>query len=78
MEEQIMTITITELRTHLSKYLDLVKKEDIIVTKKGKIVALLSCPYSNKIKALRSLIGIAKNGNNITLKEIKEERICKL
>ena len=73
-----MTITITELRTHLSKYLDLVKKEDIIVTKKGKIVALLSCPYSNKIKALRSLIGIANNGNNITLREIKEERICKL
>lgn len=37
----IMIITATELKNGLGKYLHLVKEEDILITKNGKIIAKL-------------------------------------
>ncbi len=34
-----MTVTATELKAHLGKYLEMVRDEDIQITKKGIIVA---------------------------------------
>ena len=70
-----MTVTVTELKAHLGKYLKMVQDEDIQITKNGIIVAQLSSPQRNKLAALRSLIGIADNGTDISLDEIRDERL---
>ena len=70
-----MTVTATEFKTNLGKYLEIVYDEDILITKNGKVIAQLSKPQFNKLAALRSLVGIANNGTDISLNEVKEERL---
>ena len=72
-----MIVTATEFKTNLGKYLEIVYDEDILITKNGKIIAQLSKPQFNKLAALRSLVGIANNGTDVSLNEIKEERLQK-
>ena len=43
-EDKPMTITATELKKNLGKYLELVSNEDICITKNGKVIAVLSMP----------------------------------
>ena len=40
-----MSITATELKSNLGKYLMLAETEDIYITRNGKVVAKLSNPY---------------------------------
>ena len=42
-----MTITATELKNNLGKYLILAATEDIFITKNGKTIAKLTSPYQN-------------------------------
>ena len=70
-----MTVTATEFKTNLGKYLEIVLDEDIFITKNGKVIAQLSKPQFNKLAALRSLVGIANNGTDVTLNDIKDERL---
>lgn len=72
-----MTITATEFKNNLGKYLDMVLDEDILITKNGKVIAQLSKPQVNKLAALRSLVGIANNGTDIDEDEIKNERLSR-
>lgn len=53
-----MSITATELKTNLAKYLLLAATEDILISKNGKIIAKLCNPYQEKIDIANSLIGI--------------------
>lgn len=71
-----MTITSTELKQNLSHYLLLSQKEDVIITKNGKIIAKLVNPNLDKAALLRSLEGIIPS--DITLEEAMEERRLKL
>lgn len=52
-----MAITTDELKNNLEKYLLRATKEDIFITKDGKIVAKLTSPYQNKIDITKSLFG---------------------
>lgn len=70
-----MTVTATEFKTNLGKYLEIVLDEDILITKNGKVIAQLSKPQFNKLTALRSLVGIANNGTDITLNDVKDGRL---
>ena len=70
-----MSITTTEFRDNLGKYLTLAQKEDIYITRKGKIVAKLTNPYKTKVDLVDSLIGILPA--DITLEEAREERLRK-
>ena len=56
-----MTITATEFKLNLGKYLEMVDEEEIIITKNGKSIARLSKPESEKIALLDSLVGVAVN-----------------
>lgn len=67
-----MTISATELKQNLSKYMELSKSEDVIVTKNGKTLTVLTNPYMNKRKIVESLFGAAPG--NVTLEDAKEER----
>ncbi len=53
-----MSITATELKQNLGKYLLLSAKEDIYITKNGKIVAKLTNPNQNRVDIAKSLFGI--------------------
>ena len=48
-----MSITATELKMNLSKYLMLAEKEDIYITRNGKVVAKLTNPYLEESKKER-------------------------
>ena len=69
-----MVITISELRKHSNKYLKLVSKEEIYITKNGKLIAKLTKPDSSKTALLDGLIGLA-GSDNIDLESIKSERL---
>ena len=68
-----MSITATELKENLGKYLSLASEEDIFITKNGKVIAKLSSPYANLVETAKSLAGIIPA--DITLEEAREERL---
>ena len=68
-----MTITATELKINLGKYLKIVNNEDIFVKKNGKIIALFSNPNKNRFDILNSLEGIIPS--NVNEDNIKKERL---
>ena len=71
-----MSITATELKNNLSKYLQLSNTEDIFITRNGKVIAKLSNPHQDKVAAMKSLMGILPC--DITLEEAREERLSKI
>lgn len=71
-----MSITATELKNNLSKYLLLSATEDIFITKNGKIIAKLTNPFQDRVDIARSLFGLISS--DITLDEAQEERLNKI
>lgn len=67
-----MSITATELKLNLGKYLQMAEHEDIFITRNGKIVAKLSNPNADRIEMAKSLLGVIPA--DITLEEAKSER----
>ena len=67
-----MTITATELKRNLGRYLMLSATEDIFVTRNGKVISKLTEPFQERADAARSLFGILPG--DMTLDEAKEER----
>ena len=72
-----MTVTATEFKTNFGKYLDLLSKEDVFITKNGKVIAQVSQPHDEIEDLVNSLIGIAENGELQTLEDIRDERLKK-
>ena len=70
-----MIITATELRKNLGKYLNLLDDEEIIITKNGKEIAVLSKSENDKQSILKDLLGVINLDDNLTLESIKDERI---
>lgn len=68
-----MSITATELKNNLGKYLLLSATEDIFITKNGKIVAKLVNPHQNRVETAKSLFGILPEDAN--LEEARAERL---
>lgn len=71
-----MSITATELKINLSKYLVLAATEDIYITKNGKVICKLTSPFQDKVDTAKSLFGILPD--TITLEEAKEERLSNI
>ena len=70
-----MSITATELKLNLGKYLQMAEHEDIFITRNGKIVAKLSNPNADRVEMAKSLLGVIPA--DITLEEAKAEMSCK-
>ena len=68
-----MSITETELKLNLGKYLLLAATEDIFITRNGKVVAKLTNPYQDRVDMAKSLFGVLPA--DITLEEAQEERL---
>ena len=71
-----MSITATELKMNLGKYLMLAEKEDVYITKNGKVVAKLTNPFQDRVDMAKSLFGILPS--DITLEEARAERLSKI
>jgi prevent-host-death family protein len=71
-----MSITATELKTNLSKYLLLAATEDVYITRNGRTIAKLTSPYQNKLGTVDALFGSVPG--SITLDEAREERLSKI
>ena len=67
-----MTITATELKANLGKYLSLAATEDVFITQYGKVIAKLTNPFQNRVEMAESLFGILPQ--TMTLEEVKSER----
>jgi len=72
-EALTMSITVTELKLNLAKYLLLSATEDIYITKNGKIVSKLTNPFQERVDIAKSLFGILPA--DITLEEAQKERL---
>ena len=68
-----MSITATELKNNLSKYLILSSTEDVFITKNGKIIAKLTNPFQERVDIAKSLFGILPA--DITVEEARQERL---
>ena len=70
-----MIVTATEFKTNFGKYLDMLTKEDIFITRNGKTIAKVVNP---QISAVDSLRGMLKDvPADLDQDSIKEERLSK-
>ncbi|MBO5031819.1 MAG: type II toxin-antitoxin system prevent-host-death family antitoxin [Lachnospiraceae bacterium] len=68
-----MSITATELKNNLGKYLLLSATEDIFITKNGKIIAKLTNPHQDRVETAKSLFGILPK--EADMEEARAERL---
>lgn len=71
-----MSITATELKSNLSKYLLMAASEDIYITRNGKVIAKLTNPFQDRLDIAESLFGSVPN--TMTLEEAREERLNRI
>jgi antitoxin (DNA-binding transcriptional repressor) of toxin-antitoxin stability system len=71
-----MSITATELKANLSKYLLLAATEDVFITQYGKIVAKLTNPFQERTEIAQSLFGVLPQTG--TFEQSKEEKTSEL
>ena len=69
-----MVITATELKANMGRYLNAVSKDDVYISKNGKVVAKLSGLKQDKQAILDSLVGITAH-KTVDLDEAKKERL---
>lgn len=71
-----MSITATELKQNLSKYLLMAEKEDVFITRNGKVVAKLTNPYQDRVEMAKSLFGIIPG--DMTTEQVHKERLDRI
>ena len=71
-----MSITATEFKSNLGKYLQLAMEEDILITQYGKVVARLTKPFETRIETAESLFGILPQ--TTTFEAAREERLAEV
>ena len=75
-KEYEMVITATELKANIGHYLSAVSRDDVFITKNGRLIAKLSSLTQDKQALLDSLVGITSN-NPVSLEEAKKERLAR-
>lgn len=53
-----MIISTTELKRNLDHWMDVSATEDVYVERKGRLVAVISNPYSSLVDIAESLVGV--------------------
>lgn len=71
-----MSITATELKMNLSKYLLLSATEDVYITKNGKVIAKLTNPFQERVDIAKSLFGVLPA--DVSLEEARDERLNRI
>lgn len=71
-----MIITATDFKLNLGKYLDLVSKEDIFITRNGKTIAKIVNPQISAVDSIRGLLTDAAPAD-LDIDSLREERLSK-
>ena len=71
-----MSITATELKTNLGKYLLLSATEDVYITQNGKVISKLTSPFKERTEIAKSLFGILPD--TMTLEDAREARLDRI
>ncbi|MCD7771502.1 MAG: type II toxin-antitoxin system prevent-host-death family antitoxin [Oscillospiraceae bacterium] len=71
-----MTVTATEFKMNLGKYLVLAETEDVFISKNGKVSVKLVNSNQDKVEAMQSLFGILPS--DVSLEESREERLGRI
>lgn len=70
-----MIVTATEFKANFGKYLELVTKEDVFITRNGKTVAKVVNPQVSAVDSLRGMLsGIS---SDVDRDSLREERLLK-
>jgi antitoxin (DNA-binding transcriptional repressor) of toxin-antitoxin stability system len=70
-----MIISLTKFKSEVEHYMELVGREEIVITKDGRNIAQLAPPPEDKLSILESLCGILPP--TATLEEARAERLAK-
>ena len=70
-----MVVTATEFKTNFGKYLELVAKEDVFITRNGKTVAKVVNPQVSAVDSLRGMLD--GNSSGVDVDSLREERLLK-
>ena len=70
-----MIVTATEFKTNFGKYLELIAKEDIFITRNGKTIAKVVNPQMSAVDSLRGMLKDVPA--DLDQDSIKEERLSK-
>ena len=70
-----MIVTATEFKTNFGKYLDLIEKEDIFITRNGKTIAKVVNPHISAVDSLRGMLKSVPS--DMDLDSLREERLSK-
>lgn len=70
-----MVVTATEFKANFGKYLELISKEDIFITRNGKTVAKVVNPQVSAVDSLRGMLSGA--ASDIDTDSLREERLLK-
>ena len=71
-----MTVTATEFKTNFGKYLDLLRFEDIFITKNGKTIAKLVNPHVSAVDSISGILA-GKVPSDIDRHSFREDRLSK-
>ena len=71
-----MSITATEFKSNLGKYLQMAMVEDILITQYGKVIARLTTPFESRVEIAESLFGVLPQVS--TFEEAREERLTEV
>ncbi len=70
-----MVVTDAEFKANFGKYLELIAKEDVFITRNGKTVAKVVNPQVSAVDSLRGMLnGIS---SDIDMDFLREERLLK-
>lgn len=70
-----MIVSLTEFKSGIDRYLDLVDEEDIVITKDGRGIARITPPPKDKLAILESLCGALPSTANED--EARDERLAR-
>lgn len=71
-----MSITATELKANLSKYLLLSATTDIYITRNGKVISKLTNPFQERVDIAKSLFGILPDDASVD--DARSERLTNI
>lgn len=71
-----MSITATELKENLSKYLILSATQDIYITRNGKVISKLTNPFQQRVDIAKSLFGVLPA--DMTFEQSRDERLKRI
>ena len=71
-----MTVTATEFKANVGRYLRLARQQDIFVTRNGRTIAKVTDPVTDKQTILDRFAGIGAH-NPVTLEEARDERLSR-